>query len=204
MRVFSFFQGFLTGAGLIVGIGPQNAFVLKQGIAKNRILLTALFCSLADAFLIVIGTYGVGAALSASEAMMLYSRWGGALFLFAYAIGCFYKAYKGHFVKVKTDKGSSSLKKTLWLLFALSFLNPYVYFDTIVLLGTIGSNLDGTERPLFTAGAILSSFLWFFSLSFGSSFLAPLFKNPKARRFMELAIGLIMCLIATALLLGKI
>lgn len=158
-------KGFLTGAALIIAIGAQNAFVLKQGLKKNHVFATALFCSLADSLLITIGIGGLGEVLTENKTLYWIAKWGGVAFLFWYGLRSFRAIFHKQVLDAsQADRPSShSLKKTLLTLAAFTFLNPHVYLDTVVILGSIGSQFEGTLRLYFGLGVIISSFTWFFT-----------------------------------------
>lgn len=199
---FPFLEGCGTGAGLIIAIGAQNAFVLKQGILKNQVFATALFCAVTDAFLISIGVAGFGELLSLNPILLLVAKWGGAAFLFYYGIRSFRSVFSDHTLKInKKGPGHPSLKESILVLCALSFLNPHVYLDTVVLLGTIGAQFEGMNRLFFTLGAISASFIWFFGMCYGARYLAPLFGKPSSWKILDFLIGCIMWGIAISLVL---
>lgn len=200
--LLSLLEGFSTGAGLIIAIGAQNAFVLKQGIAKNQVFATALFCAFTDALLICIGVAGLGTLLTTSPILLLISKWGGALFLAYYGFRSFCAVFSSQSLKLdKKGHQHPSLKKTLLILAALSFLNPHVYIDTVVLLGSISAQFAGESRLFFALGAILASFIWFFGMCYGARFLAPLFAKPLSWKILDIIIGCTMWGIAFSLVL---
>lgn len=197
--MFSFFQGMGIGGGLIIAIGAQNAFVLSQGVRRNHPLQTALVCSICDATLILIGVSGVGALVANNPQLAQLATWFGALFLFWYGSRSFRSALHGNSLATDTE-GIRSRRQLLWATLALTLLNPHVYLDTIVLLGSISGQLADSERYLFGAGAMSSSILWFFSLSLGAGLLAPLFRKPLAWRCLDGFVCLTMWGIAVSLL----
>ena len=198
-----FLKGCGTGAGLIIAIGAQNAFVLKRGIMRNQVFVTAFFCALADALLISVGVGGFGAFLTSNTILLLIAKWGGAAFLFWYGFRAFRSVFKKNALTQKDAKGPErpSLQETLVTLFVLTFFNPHVYVDAVVLLGSIGAQHEDFERPFFAFGAILASFVWFFSVCYGARLLSPLFENPKAWKVLDFIIGCIMWGIGLTLLL---
>jgi L-lysine exporter family protein LysE/ArgO len=197
-------EGFLTGAALIIAIGAQNAFVFKQGLKKDHLFTTALFCTLADGLLISIGVGGLGEIFTSNRYLLLVAKWGGALFLFWYGLRSFRAISLAESLRVNDVNRSSaqSIRKLLLTLAALSFLNPHVYLDTVVLLGTIGSQFDLSQRPFFAFGAIFASASWFFGLCYGSRLLAPFLKSPRAWQVIDLCIGCIMWGISFSLFYG--
>ena len=194
----AFLEGFLTGAGLIIAIGSQNAFVFRQGLKGDHLFITALFCTLADALLIGVGVGGVGEILTSNRYLLLAAKWGGAAFLFWYGLRSFRAI--AHTESLHAKAPESSGRKLLLTLAALSFLNPHVYLDTVVLLGTIGSQFLLLQRLFFALGAIFASFSWFFGLSYGAQLLSPFLKSPRSWKIIELCIGCIMWGIGFSLL----
>lgn len=200
-----FIEGFLTSAGLIIAIGAQNAFVLKQGLMKHQVFLTGLFCFVIDSFFIILGVGGFGTIVTASPILLNIAKWGGVLFLFWYGLRSFRAFFSvqtmgmAQVVAVKKPV----LKETILILLAVSFLNPHVYLDTIVLIGSIGAQFDFYERPYFALGAIIASGIWFFGLSYGARVLSPVFQNPKAWKVLDCIIGCIMWSIALFLIFGN-
>jgi L-lysine exporter family protein LysE/ArgO len=198
-----YIEGLGTGAALIIAIGAQNAFVLKQGILKNHVFPTVFLCALIDALLIALGVGGFGTLLTSSAFLLACARWGGAAFLVYYGLRSFRAVLKSDTLNMDSNTDHPDLKTSITTVLALSFLNPHVYLDTVVLLGSIGSQFAIQERPLFASGAITASFLWFFSLGYGARFLAPLFKKPLAWKILDFAIGVIMWAIAYSLIAGS-
>jgi L-lysine exporter family protein LysE/ArgO len=199
--VAPFIEGCGTGAGLIIAIGAQNAFVLKQGILKNYVFVTALICALIDAFLISVGVGGFGAILTTNVWLLTIARWGGAIFLFYYGFRSFRAVFKTESLKLETGPERPDLKMTVGTVLALSLLNPHVYLDTVVLLGSIGAQFPASERVFFALGAMLASFVWFFTLGYGARYLSPLFQRPLSWKILDFLIGCIMWAIALSLLL---
>ena len=197
-------QGFLLGASLIIAIGAQNAFVINQGLKRQHVFLTALICSLSDAILISAGVFGLGAFFVSHPLFIEIARWFGIIFLTCYGTIAFKSAF--HPVVLKQDALSNpaiDVKKIVILLLSLSFLNPHVYLDTVVLIGSIAAQQNGIARPLFGVGAIIASFVWFFSLAYGARVLTPLFKKAVAWRILDVIIGCTMWLIALMLVLNN-
>ncbi len=199
--VEAFIEGFLTSAGLIIAIGAQNAFVLKQGLMRNQVFITALFCFVIDSFFIALGVGGFGFLVASNQILLSIAKWGGATFLFWYGIRSFRAVFRSESLRIDKSRSKPGLKETLIILSAVSFLNPHVYLDTVFLIGSIGSQFDISERPYFAFGAILASLIWFFSLAYGARLLAPLFQKPKAWQVLDFIIGCIMWAIAASLLL---
>jgi L-lysine exporter family protein LysE/ArgO len=194
-------QGFGVGASLIIAIGAQNAFVLRQGLKRSHVFLTASICTICDAVLITLGVAGLGILVTANPILTLIATWGGALFLLYYGFRSFRSALKTN----KLDTTSTSIKPlrirdTIATLLALSLLNPHVYLDTVVLVGSIGAHYPPNERVYFALGAMCASLVWFFSLAYGAAWLAPLFRRPMAWRVLDALVGCIMWSIAGTLI----
>lgn len=194
-----FLQGIGIGGGLIIAIGAQNAFVLSQGVHRNFPLQTALVCSLSDGLLIFLGVSGIGSLVATHPLLSQLATWFGALFLICYGARSFRAALQGGSLEA-TTKEVPSRKKLLLATLALTFLNPHVYLDTFVLIGSLSGQLALVDRYLFGAGAMTASVLWFFSLSLGAGLLAPLFRKPLAWRFLDGFVCLTMWGIAISLL----
>jgi len=200
--LFTFFKGLSVGAGLIIAIGAQNAFVLKNGITRKHVFTMAIICSLIDAIMIYIGVSGLGHFIAESTVLLNIAKYGGALFLFYYGTKSFYSAvYIAHSIANADINDSNNLKKTIITLLTLSLLNPHLYLDTLVLLGSIGAQIAENQRIYFTIGAVCASFLWFFSLAYGARYLSPLFKKPVSWKILDAIIGIIMWAIAGSLLI---
>jgi len=194
-------QGFAVGIGLIVAIGPQNAFILKQGLKNEYLLLTAITCSIIDAILISVGVGGFGTLVSTHPVLIEVAKWFGALFLFFFGLNSFRLAFQDKYLNVDSVVHEpESLKKIILLLLAFGFLNPHAYLDAVVLIGSIAAQHPANQRYLFGIGAIFASFCWFFSLTFGARILNPFFKNPKAWKYLDIIIGIIMWGIALTLI----
>jgi L-lysine exporter family protein LysE/ArgO len=192
--------GFLVGGGLIIAIGAQNAFVLRQGLSRRHVFPVALFCSLSDALLILLGVGGLGALVVASPELLKIATWGGAAFLLAYGAFAFRRAVTPSAMQMANAE-SASLPAALAACAAFTFLNPHVWLDTVVLVGSISATHGGQGRWIFGFGAAFASFCWFFSLAYGARLLAPLFARPSAWRVLDLVIGGVMWAIAATLLM---
>lgn len=199
--MYAFTQGLLLGAGLIVAIGSQNAFVLRQGLKRDRVFLVCIICALSDALLIAVGVSGTGTLVASSDVVGQVARVGGALFLGFYGLRALKAAIEGQYLDLAkgVPVAGSTLTIALTAL-AFTYLNPHVYLDTVVLLGSIAGQFDGDERMLFGLGAILASFAWFFALGYGARLLVPVFKKPSAWRVLDLFIALIMFVLAAGLI----
>lgn len=193
--------GFALGLSLILVIGAQNAFVLRQGLARRHVFPVCLTCALSDATLIVFGVAGFGWVVTAVPWLDDVLRWGGAAFLLAYGAFSFRSAWLGGGRLDAADRAGQALVPTLLTVLALTWLNPHVWLDTVVLLGGIAAQWEGS-RWAFGFGAALASFVFFFSLGYGARALAPLFRRPSAWRVLDIGIGVIMWAIAAKLILG--
>lgn len=191
--------GFVAGLSLIVAIGAQNAFVLRQGIRNEHVLPVVILCAVSDLVLIVAGVAGVGALVTAHPQLMTIARYGGAAFLLGYGLLAARRALQPA-VMTPGDAGSARLPAVLLTCLALTFLNPHVYLDTVVLLGTLASQ-QGDGRWRFGAGAALASLVWFFGLGFGARRLAGLFAKPVTWRILDGAIALTMIALSVSLAL---
>jgi L-lysine exporter family protein LysE/ArgO len=196
-----FLQGFATGLALIVAIGSQNAYVLRQGILRQHVLPIVLFCALSDALLILAGIGGAGLLIRDNPTLMSVTRYGGALFLACYGLLAARRAWQGQPMRISGD-GGVTLAAALAACFAFTFLNPHVYLDTVVLLGAIANQRSDPGRWVFGAGAVTASLCWFAALGFGARFLAPLFATVMAWRVLDALIALTMWALAAVLLLG--
>lgn len=202
MTVTAFLKGFGIGFGLIAAIGAQNAYVLTRGICRNHHWVVALIGSLIDALLIVVGIMGMGKLIQQFPNLLTSMAIGGALFLFVYGGLSFKRMFaRGH---LRADASKVSLKTAVVAMLAFSFLNPHVYLDTIILLGSVAVQETPNNQIIFAAGAIVSSFVWFFSLALGGQWLQPRFQNPATWRLLDFIIGMIMCSIALTLVVRLI
>ena len=197
----SLVQGFTLGASLIIAIGSQNAFVLRQGLKKEHVLAVCTICFVCDACLILLGVGGFGRLVASSQSLMLIARWGGALFLFFYGMRSFLSAAKNEVLSVDASQNlASGLIWAIATTLALTLLNPHVYLDTVILLGSIAGQLPEQERPAFAAGAALASMVWFYGLGYGARILAPLFEKQLSWKILDVLIGVIMWGIAAGLI----
>lgn len=207
MSLIPFLEGFLLGGGLIIAIGAQNAYLLSLGIKRNHHFAAATVCFLWDTTLITLGVLGVGAWVQANPSVLKYTLWGGALFLFAYGARALASALRERVLDADGPGNGlvpQSLKNVALTMMAISILNPHVYLDTIVLLGSISGKFHGGGRYLFGAGAVLSSFAWFYSLGFAGQLLAPFFRRPSSWRLLDGLICLTMWGISVKLILQAV
>tara|TARA_R110002051_G_scaffold57104_5_gene105840 strand:+ start:4972 stop:5574 length:603 start_codon:yes stop_codon:yes gene_type:complete len=192
--------GFATGFSLILAIGAQNAFVLRQGLARQHVFWLCLLCAASDALLIAAGVLGFGVIVQAAPMLPTIMAWGGAAFLFVYGAMRLRAAYIGRYDTHITGK-SAGLWATLAAAAAFTWLNPHVYLDTLGLIGAISTQYEmKIDRYAFGIGAIISSFVFFFGLGYGARFLAPVMRSARAWRIFDLLIGLVMWGLALKLL----
>jgi L-lysine exporter family protein LysE/ArgO len=191
-------SGFGLGFSLILAIGAQNAFVLRQGVRREHVFAVCLTCALSDAILITAGVSGFGALVTSLPWLEPVMRWGGAAFLMYYGARAFWAAWKGGEHLDAADTGRASLKGVLVTCLLLTWANPHVYLDTVVLLGSVAAQYE--PRLLFGIGAVLASFAFFFSLGYGARSLAPMFAWPVAWRWLDVVVGCIMWVIAISLI----
>lgn len=193
-------QGLLLSLGLIVAIGAQNAFVLRQGLRREHVGLIVLFCALADALLIGAGVLGMGEALGERPALARALALAGAVFLAAYGLQALKRARHASALTAADSGVPLSRLAALAQAAAFTLLNPHVYLDTVLLVGSIGAQHPPLLRPWFIAGASSASVLWFSALGYGSRKLAPLFARPRAWQVLDSLIGVMMWLLALLLL----
>ncbi|MDH2997400.1 amino acid transporter [Pasteurellaceae bacterium LFhippo2] len=198
----TFLHGFVVCFGLIVSIGAQNAFLLKQGILKQHVFWIAFICFFCDVILMGIGVLGLGSLISQSPIASISLAIIGAIFLFTYGSRSFISAYKGDsLLQMEQGEQNSSLRKAVVITLAITLLNPHVYIDTVVIVGGIGGTLNLDQKILFLAGALICSFLWFFGLGYGASLLSPHFKKRRTWQILDSLTGLIMYGIAFSLII---
>ncbi|MFH8249139.1 LysE/ArgO family amino acid transporter [Microbacterium sp. B2969] len=206
--------GLGLGLSLIVAIGAQNLFVLRQGLRREHVFVVAAICAVSDAVLIVLGVSGVGFVLQAVPWLIDAVRWAGAAFLVTYGVLAARRAWRpsgeafavAEVDSVEHEDGGGSVATRTRLLpvmltcLALTWLNPHVYLDTVFLLGTV-ANTHGDDRWLFAAGAMLASVAWFFGLAFGARFLGRRLSTPRAWRILDAIIAVVMIALGISLVL---
>lgn len=194
----AFVPGFALGFSLILAIGAQNAFVLRQGVKREHVFAICLTCAVSDAVLIAAGVAGFGSLANAIPKFETIMRFGGAAFLIWYGARSLLSAWRGGSAMEVSNGIRTSLGAALATVMAFTWLNPHVYLDTVVLIGSISAQYD--DRLSFALGAMTSSFVFFFGLGYGAGLLAPLFARPKAWQVLDTAIGLTMWSIALKLI----
>ena len=193
------FQGFILGLGMIIPIGAQNAYILGRGINRNHHLLAASICIIFDIVLIAAGIFGASELISSNEVLLLLITWGGVLFLFVYGALSFKAVYLNNYERMITENLFKSRKVVIATIFAVSLLNPHVYIDTLVILGSVGSQFEGQGKLSFAAGTMLASIIWFYSLATGAAKMGPFLSQPKILRGIDFVVGCIMWAIAFSL-----
>ncbi|GAA1247411.1 L-lysine exporter family protein LysE/ArgO [Microbacterium phyllosphaerae] len=224
--MLSVFSGLGLGLSLIVAIGAQNVFVLRQGIRREHVLPVVVICALSDALLIAAGVAGLGFVISAAPWLVVVARWAGALFLLAYGILAARRAWLGG-EELRVDSADAdatasaptapgvatatrpraatrtALGPVIATILALTWLNPHVYLDTVLMLGSIAAT-HGDERWLFAAGAIAASILWFTALGFGARYLGRWLRTERSWRILDALIAVVMITLAVSLVLPVI
>ncbi len=194
----TFIAGFALGFSLILAIGAQNAFVLRQGLRREHVFALCLTCAASDAILIGAGVAGFGSLSNAVPWFEPLMRYGGAAFLIWYSFRSFFSAWQGGAAMKLGEGQKTSLRAALLTVLAFTWLNPHVYLDTVVLIGSISAQYN--DRLAFALGAMASSFVFFFSLGYGAGVLSPIFARPRAWQFLDVVIGVVMLGIAAKLI----
>lgn len=195
--MISAFSGFFTAISLIAAIGAQNAYVIRQSLTRKHVLLVVVICALADAILIIAGIAGLGALITSAPMLMEFIRWFGVLYLAWFGI----KSVRSAFKKQSLDAGSAqsaSRKQVVLSILGFTFLNPHVYLDTVILLGSIANQFQ-SDRWWFGIGAMMSSVVWFFSIGYGAKAAAKYMSKPIFWKILDLIIAAVMFGIAAML-----
>lgn len=201
MNSTAFITGLSVGLSLIVAIGAQNAFVLRQGVRGEHVFAVCLTCALSDAVLIALGVSSFHRITEALPAVAPVMRIAGAIFLGWYGLRSLLSALRSTESLAIAGNSGETLKSTLATCLALTWLNPHVYLDTVVLLGAVSSQFPGWGVS-FATGAVTASFLFFFSLGYGAAWLRPVFARPSSWRILEGGIAIVMWTIAGRLIMG--
>ena len=196
----AFLQGWLMTAGLIVAIGAQNALVLRQGLTRTHVGPVVLLCTVSDWLLIALGVFGLGALIQSSPLLLQVFRFGGAAFLLVYGLRSAQRAWRGEGALLQAGARGQTLAATLTSTLALTYLNPHVYLDTVVLLGGVGAQHGSDGRMAFAAGAGLASLMWFVTLGYGAMAASRWLRNPIAWRAIDGGVALVMFVVAAQLL----
>ena len=196
----SYLNGLLVAAGLIMAIGTQNAFVLAQSLRREHHLPVAALCVVCDALLVAAGVFGLATVLAHSPMLLSITRWGGAAFLLWYGSKALRRAFSRQTLHEGHSAGVRSLKAVLSSALAVTLLNPHVYLDTVLLIGTLGA--QQTAPSAYVAGAASASLLWFFTLAIGAAWLAPWLARPATWRLIDLLVAIMMFVVAGQLITG--
>lgn len=200
MDFTAYLAGLAAGAGLIIAIGAQNAFVLRQGLQRQYIDSVVAVCILADVSLILLGVAGMGLAVQQHPGLLQWLRFAGAAFLAAYGFLALRRAWQGESGLQPQGNGAMSRGRVVLACLAFTLLNPHVYLDTVVLLGSLSTHYQGNARWIFAAGASTASVVWFLSLGYGARLLLPVFRSPLAWRVFDVAVAAFMLTLAAVLL----
>ncbi|WP_347260902.1 LysE/ArgO family amino acid transporter [Rudaea sp.] len=193
--------GFAASAGLIIAIGAQNAFVLRQGLLSRHVGLVVSVCMLGDIALILCGVAGIGAIVQAWPGLLQVLRFGGAAFLGTYGLMAARRAWRGTSALTPAAAGEAHWRSVLLACLAFTFLNPHVYLDTMVLLGSLSTRYPGSARWAFAVGACGASMVWFSTLGYGARLLQPIFRDARAWRVLDALMAVFMLLLSLLLLL---
>lgn len=193
--------GFFTGLSLIVAIGAQNAFVIKQGLLRQHVLLIVAICAVSDAALIFLGIGGLGALVQSNTSVLEVIRWFGVLYLTWFGIKSIRSALTNQSLDA-SESGTTSAKKIATTVLALTFLNPHVYLDTVILLGSVGNQFN-EDRWFFAVGASVASFAWFSTIGFGARAASKYMSKPIFWKILDSAIAVVMFTIAITLAFYK-
>ncbi len=196
-----FLEGIALGASLIIAIGPQNAFVIQQGILHQHVFLAAFVCNLVDVVLIIVGAAGFGTLIAIIPSLKTYFLWGGILFLMGYGTLSLISSFKHPGDEDSLGKNESGYptknsKSIIITAAGFSLLNPHVYLDTVILLGGLAAQYEIPERNYFAFGAIMASVVWFYGIGYGATLVAPWFESSRGKRILDLVIAMIMFVLA--------
>lgn len=190
--------GFLTGLSLIVAIGAQNAFVLRLGLMKSHIGIAVAICAISDALLILVGTAGMGALVEANKSLLTFVSWVGAIYLLYFAFTAAKRVFTDQSMAAATQTVLTK-KQVILSVLGFTWLNPHVYLDTVLLVGSIGSQYD-EKRWIFALGASIASLIWFIGLGYGSKAAAKVMSRPITWKVLDIFIALVMTTIAISLI----
>ena len=198
----AFIQGFFLGFSLILAIGAQNAFVLRQGLMRAHVFWICLICAVSDAILIVVGVAGIGTIADSAPFLLTALRWGGVAFLVVYGALSLRRAFRPSSMRAAAH-GTASLRTAVLTVLAFTWLNLHVYLDTVGLIGAVSTEFaPGPPRIAYAAGAVSASFVFFFGLGYGARLLTPLFAKPRAWAVLDTCIAFVMWAIALKLAAG--
>ncbi|WXL24964.1 LysE/ArgO family amino acid transporter [Ectopseudomonas mendocina] len=197
----SYSNGLLIAAGLIIALGAQNAFVLAQSLRREHHLPVAMLCILCDAILVSVGVFGLAAILAQSPVLLAVARWGGAAFLLWYGAQALLRACRPQALEQTSTNSSRSLRTVMLSALAVTLLNPHVYLDTVLLIGSLGA--QQSMPAAYVLGAASASAIWFLALSIGAASLAPWLARPATWRIIDLCVALMMFSISWQLITGE-
>ena len=202
-----FLEGIALGASLIIAIGPQNAFVIQQGILRQHVFLAAFVCTFVDVVLIIVGAAGFGTLIAIIPSLKTYFLWGGILFLMGYGTQSLISSFKDprdedSLGKKESGYPTKNRKSIIITAAGFSLLNPHVYLDTVILLGGLAAQYEIPERNYFAFGAIMASVVWFYGIGYGATLVAPWFESSRGKRILDLVIAMIMFVLAFILMLN--
>ena len=196
--MIAFTSGIASGLALIIAIGAQNAFVIRQGLQRQHVLIVVLLCAISDALLIAAGTAGLGKVIESAPQALEIVRWFGVSYLAFFGIKSVRSAFRHN--SLTLEQGAVvSRKRTVFTVLGLTFLNPHVYLDTVIFLGSIANQFP-TDKWLFSSGAMVASFLWFFSIGFGSTMAARFMVKVILWKVLDLSVAAIMFTLAAYLI----
>uniref|UniRef100_UPI003CF0D598 LysE/ArgO family amino acid transporter n=1 Tax=Candidatus Planktophila dulcis TaxID=1884914 RepID=UPI003CF0D598 len=193
--------GFFTGLSLIVAIGAQNAFVIKQGLLRSHVTLVVFVCAISDALLIIVGTGGLGRIIQSKPDLLNIIRWFGVIYLTWFGIKSVRAAFRNETLTA-SDKSAESWKKVLVTVLAMTYLNPHVYLDTVIFVGSLANQFE-SQRWYFALGACIASGVWFSAIGYGARSAAHLMSKPIFWRILESVIAAIMFTLAITLAFYK-
>jgi L-lysine exporter family protein LysE/ArgO len=194
----SYVNGLLVAAGLIMAIGTQNAFVLAQSLRREHHLPVAALCVVCDTLLVAAGVFGLATVLAHNPTLLAVARWGGAVFLIWYGSQALRRAFSKQSLQQGENQAVRSLRAVMLSALAVTLLNPHVYLDTVLLIGSLGA--QQTEPGAYVVGAASASLLWFFTLALGAAWLAPWLARPSTWRILDLLVAVMMFAVAFQLI----
>lgn len=197
--ILAILQGCILGAGMIIPIGAQNAYILGQGINRNHHVLAASLCIFCDVILILVGVFGAGTLISSYPLLTQLITWAGIVFLLFYGALSFKQFLRNQYEKTHISQSVKSKNTVIATTLAVTLLNPHVYLDTVVVLGSVGSQFEGNQKVAFALGTILASFIWFYGLAIAAARMSSVLSQPRVLRGIDFMVGLIMWFIAFSL-----
>ena len=196
----SYLNGLLVAFGLIMAIGTQNAFVLAQSLRREHHLPVAAFCVVCDALLVAAGVFGLATLLAQNPLLLSVARWGGAVFLLWYGTQALRRAFSTSSLEHSASQTARSLKAVMLSALAVTLLNPHVYLDTVLLIGSLGA--QQSVPGAYVVGAASASLMWFFTLALGAAWLAPWLARPNTWRILDLLVAVMMYVVALQLIVS--